>query len=145
VLTHLRIEAGTERDVSPAHGGDVSGPESGEVSDPVEDTKDQLAVIIADLNGRFGAELGGGDRVILEQVIVGMAEDPELVQEAKVNSKDNFLLVFGGAFEEEMLKTENTNKVFFERFFSDEEFRNDLIAGVGEEFHRRNGGDQLAA
>jgi hypothetical protein len=36
-------------------------------------------------------------------------------------------------------------KAFFERFFSDEGFRNDLIAGVGEEFHRRSGGDELAA
>jgi len=40
-----------------------------------------------------------------------------------VNSKDNFLLVFGGAFENEMLKTEDTNKAFFESFFSDETFR----------------------
>jgi len=36
-------------------------------------------------------------------------------------------------------------KAFFECFFSDEGFRNDLIAGVGEEFHRRSGGDELAA
>ena len=145
VLTHLRVEAGAEQDVSPGKSGDVSDPESGEVSPPVEPTKDQLTAIIADLNTRFGADLGGSDRVILEQVLGGMAEDDELVQEAKVNSKDNFLLVFGGAFENEMLKTENTNKAFFERFFSDETFRNDLIAGVGEEFHRRNGGDELAA
>jgi hypothetical protein len=78
-------------------------------------------------------------------VLGGMAKDPELVQEAKVNSKDNFLLVFGGAFKDEMLKTETTNKAFFERFFSDDDFRNGLIEGVGEEFHRRNGSDQLAA
>ncbi len=145
VLTHLRIEALAEQDVSPGQGGTVSDPESGEVLPPVEPTKDRLAVIIADLNTRFGAELGSGDRIILEQVLGEMAEDPELVQEAKVNSKDNFLLVFGGAFEEEMLKTDNTNKAFFERFFSDETFRADLIAGVGEEFHRRSGGDELAA
>ena len=29
--------------------------------------------------------------------------------------------------------------------FSDETFRDDLIAGVGEEFHRRSGGEGLAA
>ncbi len=145
VLTHLRIEAGGEQDVSPGEGGDVSDPESGDVSPPVEPATDQLAVIIADLNNRFGAELGGGDQVILEQVLGGMSEDAELVQEAKVNSKDNFLLVFGSVFENEMLKTENTNKAFFERFFSDETFRADLVAGVGEEFHRRNAGGELAA
>jgi hypothetical protein len=44
-----------------------------------------------------------------------------------------------------MLKTENTNKALFERFVSDESFRADLIAGVGEEFHRRSGGEELAA
>ncbi len=60
-----------------------------------------------------------------------MAEDNELVQEAKVNSKDNFLMVFSGPFEEEVIKTENSNKEFFERFFSDEEFRDALIARVG--------------
>jgi hypothetical protein len=34
-----------------------------------------------------------------------MSEDDELVQEAKVNSKANFLLVFSGAFEQEVVKT----------------------------------------
>src|SRR5450759_3991545 len=72
-----------------------------------------------------------------------IAEAVLLMQEAKVNSKDNFLLVFGGAFENEMLKTEDTNKAFFKSFFSDETFRAELIAGVGEEFHRRNSGDQV--
>ncbi len=52
-----------------------------------------------------------------------MSEDQELVQEAKVNSMENFLLVFSGPLEEEVMKTENTNKAFFERFFSDEDFR----------------------
>ena len=145
VLTHLRIEAGAEQDASPSHGGDVTDPESGKPGQPLEPEIDQLTAIIHDLNTRFGADLGSGDRIVLEQVLGGMAEDDELVEKAKVNSKDNFLLIFGGAFEEEMLKQENSNKEFFEKFFSDEVFRKDLVAGVGEEFHRRNGGEQMAA
>lgn len=43
-----------------------------------------------------------------------------------------------------MLKTEYTNKAIFERFFSDEIFRSDLIAGVGDEFRRRNSGAPVA-
>ena len=145
VLTHLRIEAGLEQDISPTEGGKTAEGESGAVSPSVEPAKDQLAAIIADLNSRYGSALGAADRVILEAVLGGMADDDELVQEAKVNSKDNFLLVFSGAFEDEVMKTENTNKAFFERFFSDEEFRNDVVRGVGAEFHRRHGGDELAA
>ena len=145
VLTHLRIEAGSMQDISPSEGGETAEGESGEVVPPVEPAKDQLAAIIEDLNSRHGSDLGPGDRVILEAVLGGMAEDDELVQEAVVNSKDNFLLVFSGAFEDEVMRTENTNKVFFERFFSDEDFRNDVVRGMGAEFHRRHGGDQLAA
>ena len=51
----------------------------------------------------------------------------------------------GGPFEDEVIKTENTNKAFFERFFSDEEFRDAVVAGDGGELHRRGGTDELAA
>jgi type I restriction enzyme, R subunit len=145
VLTHLRIEAEAEQDISPSQGGETADPESGDVSPAVEPTKDQLAAIIEDLNTRHGSELGTGDRVILEAVLGGMAGDDELVQEAKVNSEDNFLLVFSSAFEDEVMKTEHTNRTFFERFFSDEDFRVDVVRGMGAEFHRRHGGDELAA
>jgi type I restriction enzyme R subunit len=145
VLTHLRIEAEGEQDISPSKSGEAGDPESGEVTPPPEPAMDQLAAIIEDLNTRHGSELGGGDRVILEAVLGGMAGDDELVQEAKVNSKDNFLLVFSSAFEDEVMKTENTNRSFFERFFSNEDFRNDVVRGMGAEFHRRHGGDELAA
>jgi len=53
--------------------------------------------------------------------------------------------VFGGPFEEQVMQAENSNKAFFQRFFSDEEFRADVVRGVGEEFHRRHGGEQEAA
>jgi len=52
-----------------------------------------------------------------------MAGDRELVGEAQVNSKENFLLVFGGPFEDQVMEVENSNRAFFQRFFSDEEFR----------------------
>jgi hypothetical protein len=144
VLTHLRIQAGPEQHISPG-GGEVAEGESGEVAPSVEPAKDQLATIIEDLNARHGSELGPADQVILEAVLSEMADDEQLVQEAKVNSKDNFLLVFSGAFEDEVMKTENSNKAFFERFFSNEEFRNDVMRGMGAEFHRRHRGDELAA
>jgi type I restriction enzyme R subunit len=145
VLTHLRIEAGNQVDVSPTASGQVSDAESGDVAPVPDPAMDVLAHIIQDLNNRHGSELGGSDRIILQEVLGGMGEDSDLVQKAKANSKDNFLLVFSGPFEEEVMKTENTNRAFFERFFSDEEFRNDLIKGVGAEFHRRHGGESMAA
>jgi type I restriction enzyme R subunit len=145
VLSHLRIKPGQVTNASPAQGGDVIGAESGDVAPPVAPTVEQLSAIIDDLNSRFGSELDAGDRVLLELVLGGMSGDGELIQEAKVNSKDNFLMVFSGPFEEEVMKTENSNKEFFEKFFSDEDFRAALIKGVGEEFHRRHGGDELAA
>lgn len=101
--------------------------------------------IIHDLNTRFGADLGSDDRVIIEQVMGNMSGDNDLVQTAKAHGKDNFLLIFGDAFEDEMMKQENSNKEFFDKFFSDEDFRSGLIEKVGGEFHRRNGGEQLAA
>jgi hypothetical protein len=144
VLSHLRITPGQENDASPATGVDVIGPESGVAAPPVEPTLERLQQVIEDLNSRFGSELGASDRVLLEHVLGGMSGDDELLQEAKVNSKENFLMVFSEPFEEEVMKTESSNKEFFERFFSDAEFRDALVRSVGEEFHRRHGGELAA-
>ena len=145
VLTHLRFAAGAERRISPVEAAEPTPAESAEVQEPVAPAVDRLAQIVADLNSRHGSELGSSDRVILEAVLGGMSEDKELVQEAKVNSEENFLLVFGAPFEERVIKTENTNRAFFDRFFSDEEFRQDVVRKVGSEFHRRHADDELAA
>ena len=40
------------------------------------------------------------------------SRDEEPVQEAKVNSKESFLLVFGGPFEDKVMRAENSNKTF---------------------------------
>jgi hypothetical protein len=54
--------------------------------------------------------------------------------------------VFGAPFEDHVMQTESTNSAFFERFFSDEQFRDELVKGMGAEFHRRHaGGGQAAA
>jgi len=146
VLSHLRVEAGQESNVSPSTGGDMLPGETGDVQDPIEPAFESLEKIVEELNSAHGAELSAQDRVMLEQAIGDLAADQDLVQEAKVNSRENFLLAFEEPFEEEMMKTEGSRNSFFERFFSDESFRNDLMRGVGEEFHRRHGGgDQMAA
>lgn len=145
ILTHLRFGAGAQEDVSPQKGAGPTGPESGEVFEPLDPAMDYLSQIIEAINERHGSMLDGDDRVILEQMLGGMASDPELVQEAKVNSKENFLLVFDEPFEDEVSRTETSNKTFVERFFSDDECRADVVQGMGEEFHRRHGGDELAA
>jgi len=116
------------------------------VQDPIEPAFESLRKIVENLNSAHGAELSAQDRVMLEQAIGDLAADQDLVQEAKVNSREHFLLAFEEPFEEEMMKTEGSRNSFFERFFSDESFRNDLMRGVGEEFHRRHGGgDRMAA
>jgi hypothetical protein len=146
LLTHLRFEVGAEENVSPKQGADPTGAETGEVVEPVQPAIDYLSQIIQSINERHGSMLDGDDRVILEHVLGGMAANPGLVQEAHANSKENFLLVFSEPFEDKVMQTETSNKSFFERFFSDEEFHDDVVRNVGEEFHRRHGGDdQLAA
>ena len=101
----LRFESGAERSVSPVQSGDTSEGETADIQPPVPPAVDKLAQVIHDLNTRHGSELGNSDRVILEAVLGGMSTDDELVQEAKVNSKENFLLVFSGPCEEEVMKT----------------------------------------
>jgi type I restriction enzyme, R subunit len=145
VLTHLRIEAGQERDISPDHGGEVLGAETGEVPEPTDPETESLQHIIEDLNARFGSELSGKDRVLIEKVLDDMAEDGALRQKAKVNSRENFMLDFARLFQDEVMSTENTSRMFFDRFFADDEFRAALINAAGGEFHRRHGGDQQAA
>ena len=76
--------------------------------------------------------------MVLEHVLEEMAEDEDLIQKAKVNSEENFLMSFQGPFEDEVMKTESSNRTLFQRFFSDPEFRQAVIAGMGREFHRQH-------
>jgi type I restriction enzyme R subunit len=144
VLSHLRIRPGHETDASPDTGSGATGAESAAAAGALEPSVEDLAAIIDNLNSRFGADLGGGDRVLLEAVLGGMSADADLVQEAKVNSEGNFLAVFGGPFEEQVMRAENSNQEFFNRFFSDPPFREALIHGMGTEFHRRHSGAHAA-
>jgi hypothetical protein len=82
---------------SPSRRSSLGDPWQGETADilpRLPQTAEKLPQIIDDLNSRHGSELGNSARVILEAAVGGMSDDEELVQEAKVNSKENFLLVF---------------------------------------------------
>lgn len=106
---------------------------------------DQLAHIIDALDAQEGLALSAGDRAVLEAVLAAMLDDAELVQQARVNSRENFLLVFGAAFESEVIKAERGGRAFFERFFANEEFHDGVVRSTGAEFHRRHGSEPLAA
>ena len=141
VLTHLRISGGSETNVGPADGGELIPGETGDTVPGVPHDKDVLKHIIDDLNSRFGSDLDDQDRVLLEKLLNDLGEDAGLLQEAKVNSLDNFILDFAQRFEDEVVDAENTSRLFFERFFSDNDFRDALVRGAGEEYHRRHSGE----
>ena len=88
---------------------------------PVEDEKENLSVILKDLNERLGTDFTEIDKV-LEQIIEDMSKDEELVIRAK-NPIDLFKIVYDERIMEVVLSRMTKNQEFCEKYLEDEEFR----------------------
>jgi type I restriction enzyme, R subunit len=126
-LTHLRNEVTSQGSLSLA--GEV-----GEVRSTLRDSAgkrydpelEALSHIIDVLNERFGTNLGEADQLLFDQFEEDWAADPELADQARSNTLENFRLVFGPKFMGTVVNRMDTNESIFKRIMDDPDFQSAL-------------------
>jgi type I restriction enzyme R subunit len=81
-----------------------------------------LSVIIAELNERFGLELGDQHRVTLGQLLASLDEDPALDASARVNTRENLRLAFEQKVEDAIQGIVESNFDLYKRITDDPAF-----------------------
>ncbi len=132
-LTHLKTEITFEGSLSlDADAGEVKtifGEGRGRQTDP---QVEHLSEIIDELNERFGLGLDERDQLLFDQFEETWAADPDVVDQARSNTLENFRLVFDHRFLDTVVSRMDENEAIFKRILDDEEFRQvlmDLYAG----------------
>ena len=132
-LTHLKTEITFEGSLSiDADSGEVTtifGEGRGRQSDP---EFEHLSEIIDELNERFGLDLDERDQLLFDQFEETWATDPDVVDQARSNTLENFRLAFDDRFLSTVVSRMDENEAIFKRILDDEEFRQvlmDLYAG----------------
>lgn len=125
-LTHLHISKTGEADLGLAPEGEqalpgFSGQAGGAASEP---PKASLSELIADLNERFGVNLGERD-IVRGSAEAAMAE-PQVRAAAFANDEANFGHVFDDVFEDKVIEKVEDNTKAFKKFADDPEFNAEL-------------------
>jgi len=81
-----------------------------------------LSRIIAELNERFGSQLGPEHRVTLGQMLEKLEGDAALEASARVNSRENMRLAFEKKVEQVIQEIVDTNFDFYRRITDDKDF-----------------------
>lgn len=81
-----------------------------------------LSRIIADLNGRFGSDLGPEHRVTLEQMIDRLDDDAALGAAARANTRENVRLTFDHKVERVIQEIVDSNFDLYKRITDDRPF-----------------------
>ena len=132
-LTHLKTEMTFEGSLSlDADAGEVKtifGEGRGRQTDP---QLEHLSEIVDELNERFGLNLDERDQLLFDQFEETWAADPDVVDQARTNTLENFRLVFDHRFLDTVVSRMDENEAIFKRILDDPEFRQvlmDLYAG----------------
>ena len=122
-LTHLRHQV--------MHQGSLSlEAEVGEVKSFYGEGKggqqelelETLSSIVSQLNDRFGLDLGDADQLLFDQFNTDWVADPELSDQAKSNSIENFALAFDRKFMQTIVTRMDANSDIFKKILDDDEF-----------------------
>jgi type I restriction enzyme R subunit len=94
---------------------------------------EHLSSIVEVLNERFGTDLTDVDKLLLDQFEESWVADPELTDQARNNSLDNFRLVFDRKFLQTIVTRVDTNEEIYKKILDDEDFK----AAISEFYLRK--------
>ena len=137
-LTHLKTEMTFEGSLSlDADASEVKtifGEGRGRQSDP---QLEHLSEIVDELNERFGLNLDERDQLLFDQFEETWAADPDVVDQARTNTLENFRLVFDHRFLDTVVSRMDENEAIFKRILDDAEFRQVLMDLYASRVYRR--------
>ena len=136
-LSHFRLEHTGDHNVSLTEAGDVSvrghAADGGTARDP---EMALLSDIIAELNDRFGLDLGTSDEILFIQQVVGLVEDPEMQQVALMNDESRFGQVADDRLDDIVAENAERNTDFMKIYFDNDEFRKEIQAAARRRAYR---------
>jgi type I restriction enzyme R subunit len=103
-----------------------------------EEEIESLSRIIAELNERFGLNLGPEHRVALEQIRRALDEDAGLDASARVNTRENVRLTFDPKVEDKIQSIVETNFELYKRITDDPVFGQAIKNLLFDDFIRRH-------
>jgi type I restriction enzyme R subunit len=103
-----------------------------------EEEPEPLSQIIAELNERFGLNLGPEHRVTLEQIRDALDEDGGLDASARVNTRENVRLTFDPKVEDKIQEIVESNFELYKRITDDPAFGRVLKNFLFDDYIRRH-------
>jgi len=105
---------------------------------PGDEQLEPLSQIIAELNERFGLNLGPEHRIAIEQVRDALDGDPGLDASARVNTRENVRLTFDPKVEDKFQEIVETNFELYKRITDDAVFGETLKNLLFDDYIRRH-------
>ena len=112
---------------------------SKETRDPTPEELEALSRIIADLNERFGIELGSEHRVTLGRMLDRLGEDAALEVATRVNTLENVRITFDHKVEQVIQEIVDINFDLYKRITDDPNFGEILKNHLFDEYLRTHG------
>ncbi|MGH7558902.1 MAG: RNA-binding domain-containing protein [Gemmatimonadota bacterium] len=103
-----------------------------------EEELEPLSQIIAELNERFGLNLGPEHRIALERIRDALDEDAGLDASARVNTRENVRLTFDPKVEDKIQEIVDTNFELYKRITDDQAFGRALKNLLFDDYIRRH-------
>ena len=133
-LTHLRHQVTFSGELSlAAQEGEVKSFFGEGKGGQQELELEHLSSIVEVLNDRFGTDLTDVDKLLLDQFEEDWIADPELTDQARNNSLDNFRLVFDRKFLQTIVTRVDANEEIYKKILDDEDFK----AAISEFYLRK--------
>ena len=123
-------------DASDEAGVALPGEGKGSQNEP---EKDKLSALIEAMNDKFGADLGEGDRIWIDQQWAAVKDNDRLRVVAQYNDRSAFELVLEQLLADVMLERHDANEQFVNSYFEKPGLKRALIghlAGTYDEFRR---------
>ena len=124
-MESYRVQRTGRGDIGLSRGAGTIDPRKSDIHQGgTQEEVEALSRIIAELNERFGIELGPEHRVTLEQMMERLEGDRALDAAARVNTRENVRLTFDHKVEEIIQDIVDSNFNLYKRITDDETFGN---------------------
>ena len=124
-LTHLRVSRSGEHDLrlEPEGEHSVGGMNDGDAGSGKDPRTALLSELIDDFNQRYGLGLSEADKLMYEERVVALAEDPEMEQGVVASRNEGDVEHLANErFRDIMVDRAEADTKFTEKFFNDSEF-----------------------
>lgn len=135
-LHYYRLQKTASGDLGLAADGTqvIYGPGETGTGKPKEE-QEKLSRLIELINDRFGTEFDVQD--LIGGALDQMVGDPEMLQQAEVNDRENFRYVFDAALDDALLDRHAKHGTFIDKLFSDKDMLRFFRDHMLDEFYKR--------